>query len=146
MPVAQNYKNHTRVEPRFHFFVAPVLLLNILVTMVIAVRYWHLLHWLGIWMVFVAVAVFMAGGLARDYGLKNQDRIIRLEERLRYQTVLPPAALAAAEGLSKRQILALRFAPDPELPDLLERTSREGLDPKQIKQSVQAWRADEWRI
>lgn len=146
MPVPQNHKNHTRLDPRFHFLVAPVLLLNVLVAIILAVRYWQPLHWLGIWIVVMGVALFMTAGLARDYGLRNQDRLIRLEERLRYASLLSPAEIAATEALSLRQVIALRFASDGELATLATRAAKQGLSSTQIKQSIQVWRPDTSRV
>jgi hypothetical protein len=75
-----------------------------------------------------------------------QDRVIRLEERLRYTQLLTPADLARTHALTLHQIVALRFASDAELPALLNRTLSENLAPKQIKQSIQSWRPDHTRI
>ena len=119
MPTPQNFNNHMRFDPRFHFFVAPVLLLNVLVTVYLAIHFWSNFHWLGVWGILAAVAVFMTAGLARDYALKNQDRVIRLEESLRYRTLLSPQELALTPTLTLRQIIALRFASDAELPALV---------------------------
>jgi hypothetical protein len=80
---------------------------------------------------------------ARVYGLADQDRIIRLEERLRIAALVPGAEV---QRLSTRQLIALRFASDTELPALVRRTLAEGLDPKSIKQSIVVWRPDYHRI
>ena len=135
-----------RIDPRFHFFVAPVLLLNIVVAVVVAIRYWAVLRWLGVWMTLVALAIFVTAGLVREYCLRNQDRIIRLEERLRYANLLSPAELALAEALSLRQRVALRFASDAELPALTTRAAQENLSAKVIKQAIVSWRADHHRV
>jgi hypothetical protein len=94
----------------------------------------------------MAVALFLIAGLARDNPLRLQDRMIRLEENLRYQRLLTPALLAQTQSLTLRQILALRFASDAELPALLQRTLSENLTPKTIKQSITNWRADNLRV
>ena len=147
MPAPQSAASHARWDPRFHFFAAPILLINVIVTIVIAVRggaEHALLHW---WFVLVAVALAVTLTIARLYALGNQDRIIMLEERLRYAMLLTPelAALGFAR-LSKRQIIALRFASDEELPSLLERSVRESMEPKAIKQAIVSWRADYNRV
>jgi|SRR5580698_4328589 hypothetical protein len=146
MPAPQNYKNHTRFHPPFHFFLVPVLIANIVIAIVVLVRRWPHHIWIHSWLVVMAVALFLIAGLARDNPLRLQDRMIRLEENLRYQRLLTPALLAQTRSLTLRQILALRFASDAELPALLQRTLSENLTPKTIKQSITNWRADNLRV
>jgi hypothetical protein len=146
MPTPQNYKNHHRFNPPFHFFVAPLSILNLIVAIVVLVRHWPL-HWaLLIWLVVMAVAFVVLVTLTRVYSLRVQDRVIRLEENLRYQRLLPPDLVAAAQSLTIKQIIALRFASDAELPSLLQRTLTENLPPKTIKQSITNWRGDYLRV
>ena len=99
-----------------------------------------------IWLVVVSLALVVLATKCRINDLKGQDRVIRLEERLRYAALLPPAQASAAANLSVRQIVALRFASDAELPALVTRTLAENLEPKQIKQSIVNWRADNQRV
>jgi hypothetical protein len=95
----------------------------------------------------LAVALIFMAVLTRTNALKAQDRVIRLEERLRYQRVLPADLARRTEQLNEAQIIALRFAPDEELPALVEQTLSGKLKtPKEIKQSVVNWRADEFRV
>jgi hypothetical protein len=146
MPAPQTYKNHSRFHPPFHFFVAPVLLLNVLVSIAVLVHHWPK-HWaLLIWLVVMSLALFLLTGFARSYALRVQDRVIRLEERLRYQSLLTPELVVAAQSLTLKQIIALRFASDAELPTLIQRTLSENLTPKAIKQSITNWRADNLRV
>jgi predicted lysophospholipase L1 biosynthesis ABC-type transport system permease subunit len=146
MPEPQNYKNHKRFHPPFHYFMAPVLLLNVLVSIAVLIHHWPK-HWaLLIWLVIMSLALFVLGGLARDNALRVQDRVIRLEESLRYQRLLAPELLAASQSLTLKQILALRFASDAELPVLIQRTLSENLEPKAIKQAITNWRADNLRV
>jgi hypothetical protein len=146
MPTPQNYKNHGRFHPPFHFFVAPILLLNVLVSIAVLIHHWPK-HWLLlIWMVVISLALFFLAGFARSYALRVQDRVIRLEEKLRYQRLLSPDLLAASQALPLKQIIALRFASDAELPALVQRTLAENLEPKAIKQAVTNWRADNLRV
>jgi hypothetical protein len=84
----------------------------------------------------------MLAGVARSSALRVQDRIIRLEEQLRYQRLLTAELLAASGALTIKQIIALRFASDAELPALMQRTLSEHLEPKAIKQAVTNWRPD----
>jgi hypothetical protein len=146
MAAPQTYSNHSRFEPMFHFFVAPVLLLNVLVSIAVLLHHWPK-HWaLLIWLVVMALALFILVGLARSYPIRVQDRVIRLEEQLRYQRLLPPETVTAAQSLTLRQIIALRFASDAELPALVQRTLSENLEPKAIKQAIVVWRADNLRV
>jgi hypothetical protein len=146
MPAPQNFKNHTRFDPPWHFFLAPVFLLNIIFAIYATIRHWpdhpHLFPW---WIV-MSIAMFVALGVARGQALKVQDRVIRLEEKLRYEHLLSADLRTRAEALTLRQIIALRFASDEELAALVERTLSENLDPKQIKQSIVNWRGDYLRV
>jgi hypothetical protein len=146
MPEPQNYKNHMRLNPPYHFFLVWVLLANLVITIVVLIRRWphHIL--LHSWLVVMAVALFVLVTIARTYPLRVQDRVIRLEENLRYQCLLTHDLLAASQSLTLRQIIALRFASDAELPALIQRTLSENLEPKTIKQSITNWRADNLRV
>ena len=142
----QNFSNHTRYEPGFHFILIPILLINVLLTIVVFVHHWPYQRVLHGWLVVMAIALLMLAGLAREYANKVQDRVIRLEESLRYQRLLTPDVALAAQALSVRQVIALRFASDAELQGLVQRTLAENLTPKQIKQAVQVWRPDTHRV
>ena len=146
MPTAQNYKNHARFHPPFHFFLLPVLLINLIVAIVVLIRRWPHHSLMHAWLIVMALAFFVLAGLARANALHVQDRVIRLEESLRYQRLLSPELLAASQSLTIRQIIALRFASDAELPSLVQRTLSENLEPKVIKQSITNWRADNLRV
>ena len=146
MPTLQTYKNHARYEPMFHFFVAPVLLINLIVATVVLIHRGSHHIWMHAWLLVMAIALFLLAGIARSYPVRVQDRVIRLEENLRYQRLLTPQLAAAAQSLTLRQIVALRFASDAELPALVQRTLSENLAPKVIKQSVTNWRADNLRV
>ena len=134
----QNYKNHTRLDPAFHLTLIPVLWFVLISAIVV---WWHAHTFVRGLAVLGAIGLLWTAFLARIYALKNQNRIIRLEERLRLASLGVPA-----ETLTTRQLIALRFASDGEVPALTERARREALSPKQIKQSVQQWRADEERV
>jgi hypothetical protein len=95
-----------------------------------------------------AVAIAVAAVLIRVNPLKAQDRLIRLEEHLRYRRVLPEErATRAIQVLTERQIIALRFAGDAELAELVQQVLDGKLkEPKEIKQAVKNWRADHFRV
>jgi hypothetical protein len=146
MPAPQNFKNHARFDPIWHFFIAPMLLVNIIFSIVATVRHWpdhpHLFPW---WIV-MSLVLFIAVGVARGHSLKAQDRIIRLEERLRFSALLPTEDLSRIHALTVQQLIALRFASDAELAALVQRTLNENLTPKQIKQAIVTWRPDYLRV
>jgi hypothetical protein len=143
MPDTQSYRSHARFDPPFHFFVFPVLLINAIVSIVIAVRTPDAY---AVWSVVVAFALAGMALKMRLYALRNQDRLIRIEERLRMQSLLAEPLRARISELTIDQCIGLRFASDGELAGLVERALRENLNRKQIKQAVQTWRADHCRI
>jgi hypothetical protein len=146
MPEPQNFKNHTRFDPPWHFFIAPMLLLNVILAIVAIVRHWPDHHNLFIWWLIMAIVGLMAVGKARAHSMVAQDRIIRLEEKLRFAALLPPDLLARSQALTVRQIIGLRFASDDELPGLVKRALDENLSEKQIKQAINNWRPDYLRV
>jgi hypothetical protein len=139
----QNYANHARFDPAFHFFLAPVFLLTFVASIVHAVRSPSL--W-SLWFIVLALALVVLTAKTRLYALKVQDRLIRLEERLRCSALLPAPLYARTAAITERQWIALRFASDAELPALVERVLAENLTPKQIKQAIQTWRPDTFRV
>jgi hypothetical protein len=139
----QTYANHGRFDPPFHFFLAPLGLAAIIMSIIICVRRQSLRS--ALW-VLLSVGFFVLAGKARGYALKVQDRVIRLEERLRLAMLLPEALRARIGELTEGQLIGLRFASDAELPGLTERALNENLTKKQIKMSIQNWRADQFRV
>jgi hypothetical protein len=136
----QSFQRHTRFLPPFHFFVMPVLLVNFLneVRHLIAQPTLH-----AGWMVVFAVALLMLGLLSRLQATTVQDRVIRLEMRLRLRGLLPPDLQPRINDLTHRQLVAMRFASDAELADLV----RDVLDgklqtSKDIKGRIKSWQAD----
>ncbi len=139
----QNFSNHTRFDPLYHFFILPVFTITLIVTIVLLVLRPGL-H--SAWLVVVAVATLIAVFKIRLYAIKVQDRVIRLEERLRLAALLDPAVCPRIPELTEKQLIALRFASDAELPALATRALKEKLAPQEIKKSVQHWRPDDWRV
>ena len=143
MPDTQTYANHTRYSPLFHFVASPILFGNLLLT--------------GWWLyrepsLITAWAFVLAIGLealllaSRMMALRVQDRLIRLEESLRLARVLPPEMQGAIAALRPRHFVALRFAPDGEVAELVRRIQAGELDDqKAIKLAIRNWKADTFR-
>ena len=137
----QNIANHTKYVPAFHFFAVPILITNFV---------WSLfrlrtlgLSFAGIFGVLLAAALVVLVFLARLFALAVQDRVIRLEERLRYERVLPADLQSRSSELEIGQIVSLRFASDAELPALMRKVLDEKLlERKAIKKLVKNWKPD----
>ena len=141
----QNFANHTRWVAAYHGFVFPVLILNFV---------WSIIHLGkmgftadGFIRTLTAAALFLLASYARLFALTVQNRVIRLEERLRYERILPEDLEARIGEFSTGQLIALRFASDAELPGL----ARKVLDGKvkagkEIKKMIQNWRPDYLRV
>ena len=146
----QNFANHARFDPPFHFFILPVFAL--VVILAFTHFFAHITH--GDWrdhfhaflLILLALASLMAIFKIRLYALKVQDRVIRLEERLRLTQLLAEPLRSRIPELSMDQLCGIRFASDAEVPKLVERTLNEKLTRKQIKESIQSWRPDTWRV
>jgi MFS superfamily sulfate permease-like transporter len=138
----QTLANHARFDPLFHFVLAPLLFGCLIASIVFLC---HRVTSTRIWLVVFSFTVLLLATKARMYALKVQDRVIRLEERLRLAALLPETLKPRIPDLTEKQLIALRFASDAELPSLVEKTLRENLEPKAIKQAIQNWRPDYWR-
>lgn len=146
----QSLANHTRFDPLFHFFLAPVFALGLVMSLI------HFFAHLGEGefrdhlhsglIVLLAVALLLWLFKTRLYALRVQDRVIRLEERLRLMQLLPERLRVRIPEFTESQLCGLRFASDAELPGLAERALNEKLSRKDIKKSVQNWRPDYWRV
>jgi hypothetical protein len=149
MPEPQSFKNHTRRDPPYLFTIL-VFLANLIATLAmtvkIAISADYSMLGLHIWLVLVSAALLVLASNMRVKDLRVQNRVIRLEERLRYAAVLQPADQTTAAKLTLSQIIALRFASDAELPTLITRAAAENLTSKQIKESITTWRADDLRV
>ena len=140
----QNFKNHMKLVPAFHYFAMPVLVFNFF-WMLSRLRYGITRH--GVADILVAAALVVLLFCARLFALKAQDRVIRLEERLRYERLLPADLKPRIGEFSVDQIVALRFAGDDELPALARKVLDEKIGGRAaIKKLVQHWKADHLRV
>src|ERR1700719_296248 len=140
----QNFENHGKFVPSYHFFAVPVFLVNFLWSLY---RLWKL--WISFEEVFgviLAAALVVLVFQTRLFALAVQDRVIRLEEQLRYARVLPAELQARFAELTIAQIVSLRFASDAELPALARKVLDEKVtERKAIKQLIKQWRPDNLR-
>jgi hypothetical protein len=143
MPQAQNFANHTKLVPLFHFVVLPILFINLASSIIHVVRSFSA----GSIIAFLtAVALVLLAFYARVFALTVQDRVIRLEMQLRLQGLLPPDLRPHIPEFTASQLVALRFASDTELPDLARKVLGENLsERKAIKQLIRDWQPDNLR-
>jgi hypothetical protein len=136
----QSYANHTRFEPFYHFIASPIALLNLVIQVRHAYYYQSRYAW---WNVVFAIGFAALVASARLMALAVQDRLIRLEMRLRLREVLPASMHGDIGRLATKQLVALRFASDAELPELVRRTlNGEFANQKAIKLAIKDWQAD----
>ena len=146
----QTYSNHTRLDPWFHFFLLPVFGLGLILSLIHFFA--HVTkgsafdHIHAFLLILLAAALLVAIFKIRLYPLKVQDRVIRLEERLRLTQLLPEPLRSRIPQLTEDQLIGLRFASDAELPKLVERALNEKLSGKDIKKAIRNWRPDYWRV
>jgi hypothetical protein len=145
-PQPQSFRNHARLDPPFHIVAATALLFNLVIASVLLVKNWHTQTLLSLWITVLSLTMVILYFKIRLYPLKVQDRVIRLEERLRMAALLPDTLKRRIPELTEDQLLGLRFASDAELPTLVEMTLDKNLNRKQIKERIQSWRPDYWRV
>ena len=146
----QTLANHTRWDPVFHFFLIPIFVLALILSLVHFFA--HItssdlreqIH--AVLLILLATAFLVLAFKERLYALKVQDRIIRLEEQLRLMRLLPEPLRSRIPELTEGQLCALRFASDAELPKLAERALNEKMSRADIKKAIQNWRPDNWRV
>jgi hypothetical protein len=143
MSEPQSLKNHGRYDPPYHFFLAFVTVASIVIAVIYAV---HHFCFYSVWLVVLSLAAFIAVFRMRQYPLKVQDRVIRLEERLRLQALAPPEWHTQIYRLTEDQLIALRFAADDEVVELAKQALEHNLSRKQIKERIKDWRPDNWRV
>ncbi len=142
----QNLKNHGRLDPPFHIVLVFVLVANLVFAVVHMILHWRESHIAGPWYLVLSLMAFVLLFKLRAYPLKVQDRVIRLEERLRLQALAPAEWHSQIYRLTEDQLIGLRFAADDEVVELAKQALEHNLNRKQIKQRIQSWRADYWRI
>ncbi|HEX4604371.1 MAG TPA: DUF6526 family protein [Candidatus Angelobacter sp.] len=139
----QSFANHATFDPPFFFFLLPVLAINVLVVGYLLFRHPGIG---GTWLLVVSLAFVVHVGRTRAYATKLQDRIIRLEERLRLAAVLQEPLRSRIDELTISQLAGLRFASNAELPALVQRTLDENLSRADIKKAITDWRPDYSRV
>jgi cellulose synthase/poly-beta-1,6-N-acetylglucosamine synthase-like glycosyltransferase len=146
----QTLANHARWDPLFHFFVIPIFVLALILSLIHFFA--HITssdlreHVHAVLLILLAAAFLILAFKERLYALKVQDRVIRLEEQLRLMRLLPEPLRSRIPELTEGQLCALRFASDAELPKLAERAMNEKLTRADIKKAIQTWRPDYWRV
>lgn len=144
MAETQSYSNHTRWQAPFHFFLMPGTLTLLVLCVINFVKHRDsLVDWI---LLLIGILAPVAVLLIRVNPLRAQDRLIRLEERLRLQSLLNDPLRARIGELTERQLVALRFASDAELSGLVEKALASGMSEKDIKKAIVTWRADLFRV
>jgi hypothetical protein len=138
----QNLQNHGRTDLWFQA-LGLVILINLIVAVVSLIRLPSDHH---AWGLVISLAFIILWLRLRQYPLKVQDRLIRLEERLRLQALAPPEWHPQILRLTENQIIGLRFAGDDEVVALAQQALTENLNRRQIKERIRNWRADDWRV
>ncbi len=140
----QSYSSHRRFMPLWHYFALPVLAANV------GLSVWRLIAHprpMNVWGLLVAMAIFATLLSARGMAITTQNRIIRAEESSRIPRLLPPDLQDKAADLTASQLIALRFAPDEEIPELTRRCIAGELKTSDdIKKAIRNWRADHIRV
>jgi hypothetical protein len=137
----QSFRSHAKWLPPFHFFVLPVLLVNLGFSIYWCVKASFAIS--GVLSVVVAAALFVGMVMARVMAMRVQDRVIRIEERIRFERLLPADLHARIGEFTIDQLVALRFASNVELPDLARRVLEEKVNDRNvIKQMIKTWRPD----
>ncbi len=136
----QNFENHTRIVPPFHLVALPILALNLIWSIVRVIRHFS---FDAIVALLLAVALVIVAVFARVFALTVQDRVIRLEMRLRLAQLLPADLKPRIGEFTAGQLVALRFASDEELPELARKVLTDGIQGRAaIKKMVRNWQPD----
>ena len=147
MAEPQNYANHTRYVPAYHFVLFGIVFINLIYSLYRFFRYWMQTPGQDGMRVLIAVALAIFFVYTRQFATTLQDRIIRLEMTLRLEKVLPADQRPRIKEYTVGQLIALRFAPDDELPALAAKVLAEKItERKVIKQMIKNWSADNLRV
>ena len=138
----QSFQNHTRLDPLFHQLLGPLSFILLIAAVTNLIRNFG---WTSAFQVVAASWAVVATFKIRLYALKVQDRLIRLEERLRMRELFSEPLKSRIGEFTESQLIALRFASDAELPALAEK-ALQGLNQKQIKAAIKTWRPDYFRV
>ena len=140
----QSFANHSRMVTGFHFVTGPLTLVYVVWSM------WHAMSTRSLDAHFQMLGAFALLGIfwyTRSFPIKAQDRIIRLEEHLRLARILPDDLRGRIDELSARQLIAIRFASDADVSELVRWVLTEKItDIKLIKQRIKNWRPDHFRV
>lgn len=139
----QDFQTHRRWDPWYHFVAAPILAVAFFVEL------WRAIKVPSVWTIFetlVSAALVILALKVRTYALRDQDRIIRLEERLRLQALLSEPLRSRIGALTVQQLTGLRFASDAEVEGLVQAALDEGLGGEAIKKRIKDWRPDFLRV
>ena len=139
----QTLANHGRFDPPFHFVLAPIMVASFVIAVLSAISNPTAI---GIWNVIFVAGLVVGVFLIRIYPLKVQDRVIRLEERLRLSMLLPEKLRSRIPELTEDQMVGLRFASDEEVAQLVEKTLANKWSRKEIKANIRNWRPDYFRL
>ena len=140
----QNYKNHSRMVPLYHYILTLIILACLVVSIRMVIKNWNN-EWrnLSILLTAISVALLLSGAFLRTFALKAQDRAIRAEENLRHFAL---TGKLLDPRLRIGQVVALRFASDTEFLLLSQKAADENLTPDAIKKSIVNWREDNYRV
>ncbi len=140
----QTLANHVRIQPPFHYFVLPVATIALILAIINVIRHYDLL---AAWTVLcLAAAGAVAAPIIRINALKAQDRVIRLEERMRLTRLASEPFKSRIGELTESQLIAIRFASDAEAPALAEKALSSKMSGADIKKAIVHWRADTFRV
>ena len=138
----QSLENHIRLDPLYHLFLGPLSFILLIAAVTNLIRH---VTWMSTLQLIASIWAVVATFKIRLYALKVQDRLIRLEERLRMRELLSEPLKSRIGEFTESQLIALRFASDTELPALAEKALG-GLNQKQIKAAIKIWRPDYFRV
>lgn len=139
----QNFKNHTRIHPVYHYITIPALLALLIGSIVNLANSSAQNIYSASLLVLVSFILIIIYWFTRSFALKAQDRAIRAEENFRHFIL---SGKPFNSSITTGQIIALRFAGDDEFLQLAQKAANEHLSPKEIKMLVKNWRADYHRV